>query len=413
MPTFGISLPDLEAFMASKGKRLAFPPDLEAAFQTQTQNYRKSVMRYIAWPTALVYNAFLLADFLLVPDTLLLAAILHFAVVTPYIFLASYLYRLDLKTYVREILAAIVPTLIVGQIMLVYSLNGTPAAEHYQYLAILIVVFMNVNQRLGHRFALVTTVALAVLYLAVLLPGSASLATKFIGTSAMAAVCYLTLLGNLRMERELRHSFLMRLRDRLYREGAEDAASRDPLTGISNRRRLDDAMAELWRQSDEDVSPVAMIMVDIDYFKAFNDRYGHPAGDTCLKRIAGVISAQLRDDDDIAVRLGGEEFLVVLPRTGSDVAVRIAERIRRSIERLAIPHADGAQAKHGRPGIVTASFGVVVGNVTDVEGAMLIDRADAALYEAKGRGRNQVWPPLLSATGDDEAEPAAASQQVA
>lgn len=131
MPTYGVSLPDLEAFMASKSRKLAFPPDLERAFQAQAQNYRKSVMRRIAWPTALVYNAFLLADYLLVPDTLLLAAILHFAVVTPYIFVASYLYRLELKTYIREILAAIVSALIIGQIMLIYSLNGTPAAEHY------------------------------------------------------------------------------------------------------------------------------------------------------------------------------------------------------------------------------------------------------------------------------------------
>lgn len=272
---------------------------------------------------------------------------------------------------------------------------------------------MNVNQRLGHRFALATTIGLAALYLAVLLPGAAPLGTKFIGASAMVAVCYLTLQGNLRMERELRHSFLMRLRDRLHREGAEDAASRDPLTGISNRRRLDEATAALWGQPDAEVSPVAMIMADIDYFKAFNDRYGHPAGDTCLKRIAGVISAQLRDDDDIAVRLGGEEFLVVLPRTDIDVAVRIAERIRRSIEGLAIPHVDGGEAKPGQPRIVTASFGVVVGNVSEGASTALIDRADGALYEAKGRGRNQVWPPLLAAADSPEREAASAKRDVA
>lgn len=408
MPTFGVSLPDLEAFMATKSRKLSFPPDIETAFQQQALNYRKSVMRHIAVPTALVYNAFLLADYLLVPDTLLLAAILHFAVVTPYIFLASYLYQLDLKTKFREVVAAIVPTLIVGQIMLIYALNSGPAAEHYQYLAILIVVFMNVNQRLGHRFALATTVALAALYLAVLLPGPAPLATKFIGASAMAAVCYLTLLGNLRMERELRFSFLMRLRDRLYREGAEDAANRDPLTGISNRRHLDDAIADLWRKPDEEVSPVALIMADIDHFKAYNDRYGHPAGDTCLKRIAGVISAELRSDEDLAVRLGGEEFLVVLPRTDIDMAVQIAERIRRSIEGLAIPHGGGS-----RGAIVTASFGTVVGAVGACEIGALIDEADAALYEAKGLGRNRVWPPLLSAADGGARQPALRNRHVA
>lgn len=408
MPTFGISLPDLEAFMASKSRKLRFPPDLEAAFQKQTLNYRKSVMRHIALPTALVYNAFLVADYLLVPDTLLLATILHLAVVTPYIFLASFLYGLNLKTSVREVIAAVVPALIVGQIMLIYSLNSGPLAAHYQYLAVLIVVFMNVNQRLGYRFAVATTIALAAMYVAVLLPGPAPLAAKFIGASSMAAVCYLTLLGNLRMERELRHSFLMRLRDRLYREGAEDAANRDPLTGISNRRHLDDSAARIWAQPDAAVSPIAMIMVDIDHFKAFNDCYGHPAGDTCLKRIAGVISAELRDEDDIAARFGGEEFLVVLPRTGEELAVRIAERIRRSIEGLAIPHRDGGPSR-----IVTASFGVVVGNVSDRDVPTLIGEADEALYQAKGRGRNRVWPPLIAEAGDRAAAHPGDKRQVA
>ncbi len=358
MSTFGISLPDLEAFTATKSRKLSFPPDLEAAFQAQTQNYRKSVMRHIALPTALVYNAFLVADYVLVPDTFLLAAILHLAVVTPFVFLASFLYQRDLTIGVRELLAATVPALIVGQIMLIYALNHTPAAQHYQYLAILIVVFMNVNQRLGHRFAVMSTLALAVLYLAVLLPGQASFAAKLIGASSMAAVCHLTLLGNLRMERELRHSFLMRLRDRLRREGAEDAANRDPLTGISNRRYLDDTAARIWQQPDSDVSPIAVIMADIDHFKAYNDRYGHPAGDTCLKRVAGVISAELRDDDDLAVRLGGEEFLVVLPRTGRghgdpDRRARPAQHRGpgNSPPRRRRRHRDGELRRRGRTGV--------------------------------------------------------------
>jgi len=129
-------------------------------------------------------------------------------------------------------------------------------------------------------------------------------------------------------------------------------------------------------------------MIDIDHFKRLNDRYGHGTGDLCLKRLAALLLAELRKTDDLAVRYGGEEFLLLLPGLNMVDAIRLADRIRKSIESAAIPN-EGS----GMRGVVTASFGVAASSTSDLSSVELIAAADQALYAAKSKGRNQVWPP--------------------
>src|SRR5262249_26134198 len=133
------------------------------------------------------------------------------------------------------------------------------------------------------------------------------------------------------------------------------------------------------------------VLIDIDFFKPLNDKYGHAAGDLCLKRVAAIVMAELRGSGDHAVRFGGEEFLLLLPRMAMTDAMRVAERIRAAIHAAALPN-EGA----GIGGVVTASFGVAAATITDLTGAELIAAADGALYAAKRKGRNQVWPPPAS-----------------
>jgi len=128
-------------------------------------------------------------------------------------------------------------------------------------------------------------------------------------------------------------------------------------------------------------------MLDVDYFKKFNDRYGHPAGDACLRGVGRVLAQQVTRAGDLAARYGGEEFAIVLPSTDRAGAVSVAERIRLEILALAIPHADAPA------GIASASFGVAsiaAGQETQLRPADLVARADAQLYEAKRGGRNTV-----------------------
>lgn len=162
-------------------------------------------------------------------------------------------------------------------------------------------------------------------------------------------------------------------------------ATMDGLTGLANRRELDLKLAIEWQLAVELQHPIALMMIDIDHFKLFNDHYGHPQGDFCLRWVGKILSAAIRKDTDLAVRYGGEEFVLLLP--GADVveALDIAERLRRTVEELRIVHA-AATAGH-----VTISVGVAALVPGLHEAAeRLLEIADAALYAAKHQGRNTV-----------------------
>ena len=386
-----VSLPMLEAYMAQKHRRLRFPKEIEAEYDRQMDSYRRKVMARGALPTALVYNAFLIADILLLPQTAFVSTILHFALVTPAIFLAAFLYpRASSRTF-KDIIRTVTPFMMLAQIMYIHALNSGTGADQYQYLAVMVVIYMNIDLRFGYGLAIASTSLLMVTYLAGLLIGHSPFEVKFTGACMMAAASYLTLMANRRMEQDDRFGFLRRLRDNLKRAGAEEVSKQDPLTGLANRRRLDEVVAEHWAGRVQDGALSAVVMIDVDHFKAFNDRYGHSAGDICLKQVAGTIASELRSENDLAVRFGGEEFLLLLPLTDMSEAVRVAERLRRQIENVAIPHEE-----LGPQGIVTASLGVAAGPVSAHSFAELLTAADAALYAAKRNGRNQVWPPFIS-----------------
>lgn len=160
----------------------------------------------------------------------------------------------------------------------------------------------------------------------------------------------------------------------------------DGLTGIANRRHFDEALSQEYARHARSGAELSLILLDIDHFKAFNDTYGHVAGDDCLRRIARIIADCASRPADLAARYGGEEFACILPETDGTGAVIIAEQIRRGIQAVAIPH-KGSDAAD----CVTASLGVVTLQC-DASGSAvgIISRADELLYFAKSRGRNRV-----------------------
>ncbi|MEZ5564794.1 MAG: GGDEF domain-containing protein [Gammaproteobacteria bacterium] len=165
-----------------------------------------------------------------------------------------------------------------------------------------------------------------------------------------------------------------------------DLAERDGLTGLYNRRRYDRDVEKLWRQSRRDQTQLTLLLVDIDHFKAFNDLYGHQAGDDALKRVADVIASCAQRPLDFAARFGGEEFALVLFGPAQDFGREIAETLRRSVEALAIRHAESTTGAW-----LTVSVGVAIvspGNERSLAGA--IQLADECLYQAKEDGRNRV-----------------------
>lgn len=160
----------------------------------------------------------------------------------------------------------------------------------------------------------------------------------------------------------------------------------DGLTGIANRRMFDQRLETEWSDARRTGKPISLVALDIDYFKQFNDCYGHVAGDECLQRIAGELKGIARRPRDVAARFGGEEFILLLPETSDATAIELAERCARAIADLHVPHAGSGVSDR-----VTASFGV--GTIMVGAGASardFVDAVDRALYAAKAGGRNRI-----------------------
>lgn len=158
----------------------------------------------------------------------------------------------------------------------------------------------------------------------------------------------------------------------------------DPLTGVANRRRLDHVLSLEWRRAARSEAPLSLLMIDIDHFKAYNDRYGHQQGDACLARVANAVASQANRAAELLARYGGEEFALVAATDGAGAA-SLAAKLREVVESLAIEH-EGADS-----GRVTISVGVASMVPTGgCDPSELVARADQALYEAKRRGRNRV-----------------------
>jgi diguanylate cyclase (GGDEF)-like protein len=172
----------------------------------------------------------------------------------------------------------------------------------------------------------------------------------------------------------------------------EELSLRDELTGLSNRRRFDHYLANQIAICRREKRSLALVMYDVDAFKAYNDDHGHQAGDECLAKVAAALASCCRRPADMAVRYGGEEFALILPETGLEGAARIAEQAREAVARLAIPHASSPAAGH-----VTISGGVaILSPELNLTAEQLIALADVRLFQAKSKGRNRIVSPSMA-----------------
>jgi two-component system chemotaxis family response regulator WspR len=190
------------------------------------------------------------------------------------------------------------------------------------------------------------------------------------------------------LERDDAYKALAALKHQLEVKNAELSrlSTIDGLTGLANRRRFDEALELECRRARRENAPLALIMTDVDYFKKYNDSYGHLGGDDCLRRIATVLTQGMRRPADLAARYGGEEFALVLPHTDLEGATVVAETVRKGVVALNLLHASSAVASH-----VTLSLGIAIllPHESELGPEGLVGRADVALYEAKREGRNR------------------------
>jgi diguanylate cyclase (GGDEF)-like protein len=180
-------------------------------------------------------------------------------------------------------------------------------------------------------------------------------------------------------------------RDFSHRMELRQLAERDGLTGVYNRRVHELALANLWRQALADKVPLVALMVDIDFFKSYNDWFGHPRGDACLKRIATALESLARRPGDFCARYGGEEFCILYYGAAESCATVLADTVRDAVRACAIPHPGSSVAA-----VVTVSVGAVACRPRQGIGPSdLIEKADAALYAAKRGGRDRTVVEIL------------------
>ena len=173
-----------------------------------------------------------------------------------------------------------------------------------------------------------------------------------------------------------------------YRRLLEQQVRHDSLTGLANRRALDEQLEKEWKRAVRDTLPISALIMDIDFFKGYNDFYGHLEGDSCLQRVAQVLQLNVQRSKDMVFRYGGEDFVVLLPNTHLAEARQLAEKLCQALEHQEIEN----QASPLR-GVVTMSVGVACMQPPHDgadNGHRLLENADTALYEAKRAGRNQV-----------------------
>lgn len=191
---------------------------------------------------------------------------------------------------------------------------------------------------------------------------------------------------NQRMQREIEERKRVEAAVQKANQELERLAYLDGLTQVSNRRRFDSYLQQEWERSKQDQTPLSLILIDVDYFKRYNDTYGHQAGDDCLIQIAQTVQGAVEGSRDLVARYGGEEFAVILPQGSQERAYQVARQIQSLVQELGLPHRQSKVSP-----IVTLSLGIATLLPRSTFSAdELIAEADAAIYEAKARGRNRI-----------------------
>jgi diguanylate cyclase (GGDEF)-like protein len=388
----GVDLARVDEAIAS-GLWLKFPRDLEAAFERETGRQRCRQLAIGAFIGLGMYSLALVNDWLVTPDIFVAALWVRLGVVMPIFLIVTARLFFNPPVFIREGGVAVGTILAVASSLYLMLLSDNPFREsQFQYL-ILAILYATIVQRVRFAHAIATCLGCFALYAGahLYLPDHSVRLAISVDLIFGGAV-FMALVGAYMLEREQRLNYLLSLRGRLQNRALDAISRRDPLTGLGNRRALDEALAR-WERDPGACENLCLVLFDIDHFKLFNDAAGHQAGDACLVRLAGIIEGALRDSADQAFRFGGEEFLATLRATDLSSGLVVAERMRRAIEQAAIPHPalpSGA--------VVTASFGVACARLGDeMSCAEIIASADAALYAAKRNGRNQVWPRFASA----------------
>lgn len=351
----------------------------------------------------LLYNLYIFVDMTLVPEIIWLDLVVRLFIITPLLFLyfpaRYYAVRSRPDAITHEALHALGCVIVVGSLMFIYANAQTAAASEYYMGIVTVVLYMNTIHRGPFQFAAMGTFGcMAVFIIGMQYVTVTSEVAKMPAIMCSVGISIVSLFAAYRIEEVDRRDYLASLREKTLLQRIQNAnhelkqlSHTDQLTGIRNRRSFDEAADNA---SGNGGRPRALILLDVDYFKNYNDSEGHVAGDDCLRMIAGRLRGALRKDDDdrsFVARYGGEEFVVLLDNCAVPAALAVGERLRLAVSDEAIRH----PSRPDGLAIVTVSLGIAVSIDGREITSEMLNRADVALYEAKRQGRDR----LVLATG--------------
>ncbi|RZL04294.1 MAG: GGDEF domain-containing protein [Rubrivivax sp.] len=396
-PVSADSAEQIDHLLADGFPTLRFPRELERRFQHDTAPDRLRVIIITAALVVVLFNGYLLTDALMIPDVMAQAVTLRVGLFTPVCLIGLYVLIKLRSPFYREVLVLLAGVLATGITLYLLCISKDPLAGPYLVGMAMVVMFSHSVAQMRFWMALLLDVLIAVgSVLALQYIPPAPIEVMIPLAMVLISTMTFTLFGCYSLEHDERQNWLLRVREskllaalKTANERLDKISRADLLTQVANRRHFDEFLTKVWERSEIDGSEVSLIMIDVDHFKAYNDQYGHPAGDECLRQVAATLKRRLRRPGDLVARFGGEEFIAVLTGTGLSVALQAAERIKVAIERLRLPHVGSPTSS-----FVTISVGVAALRPTDRGAAQktLLSLADQALYRAKNSGRNRVWP---------------------
>ncbi len=353
--------------------------------------------------SVVLFNLFLLSDREVVPDVFWLSVVTRLCVLTPMILVLVAIghfgerwWLATMAPWMSELNAAVATVLVAGSLGLVIWRSHSPYWAVYHSGLIPVLVFSNLVQRLRFKFAVPVTGFVVLMCLLIPLVAPVRPSPYLNLTTPVSFVLWVvalyTLASNFNLEMDERRSFQQAERARSLRGQLEQtqvhlrAMSRlDTLTGLPNRRQFDDYMRTLLEPGTAQ-GRLSVVLVDVDHFKAFNDRYGHPAGDQCLSLVASGLQVAMRGMPGLLARWGGEEFVAVLPGADAQTARQLGDTMCSVVQAMAMRHEASSTAQH-----VGVSCGAATSESVrqDQDIARLLRLADTALYEAKAQGRNR------------------------
>lgn len=375
----------LEDALRNGVRGLRFTPELERRFHQETGPQRLHTLLVSSALVSILFNWMLLSDWMMIPDVFDTALRWRLFIFTPLTLGGLLLLMRTPKPQWREamIVVAGCSAAFINTWLCLRSEDAL--AGPYLVSLTVIVVYCNTVARLQFRPALVLDAVVVVIFFF----GWWQCANAPITVMAPAALTLIsavvfTLYGAYSQEHDVRENWLRMMRERALQNELRQANARleaatrsDPLTELASRSHFDAELLRMWEQAKVEGSELSIMVIDIDNFRAYNDRHGHLLGDACLKAVGGILKQRLRRPEDTVARLGGEEFIVAMRNTSLQTAVGAAERVRKGVETL---------------GEVTVSVGVscMRPHSPHANMAQLLAAADEALHLSKKRGRNCV-----------------------